>query len=536
MSTLRTNNLESLATGSSASVDSLIEDRAFRASTMSEMLSLTVQDTVAVRKLNSGGIYPVEAVYKYSASTLKSLHDGFIYHSPTVPAPSVEADLINYWAATGETDPSGSGVFVLQDNYIDLGHSGIPKVLDIEASAFQSSIVSSFLSSLPEDYDSTIHCNSGHKFLPEDVIVEIPSGAVLSLDGAQVAYMSGTYRVKRNGVLTSDLVDDDSLTTVASGHHTILELANYGTSGSSSAAGRAATISYRTPQPDDEEQGLVTAFLQFTKQPASDTWSLSMRPYKPGLAIENGYSQWTSGVSTSIGDVVRSTANWYTATTSGTTGATAPTTNSGTESDGAVTWELLLRPDSTRFALTERGRMSVGSNLVSTDTLTISAPLEESNSILSLRANDDGVCLIKGFPKNGAVTVDVPNIAFSDAGYTALTGEGGKTLIQFEQDSGGWKTKRVFDSVLSGATPSVQGVHSGRFNGASALTVTNFISTIADQEIQITNSGTGDVTLDGSFILEGSAASVTLTRFSVIVLRKLSAVTSNWVEVSRNIK
>ena len=55
--------------------------------------------------------------------------------------------------------------------------------------------------------------------------------------------------------------------------------------------------------------------------------------------LATSYSAWASGVSVTAGDYRTNGIRIYKATTTGTTGATAPTHTSGTVSDGAVSWE-----------------------------------------------------------------------------------------------------------------------------------------------------------------------------------------------------
>ena len=71
------------------------------------------------------------ALYVYSASTAKSLHDGGKYVSPTVPAVSAQAGVDfqarrdAFLSATGETDGAGNGVFVAIEELNELNYGAV---------------------------------------------------------------------------------------------------------------------------------------------------------------------------------------------------------------------------------------------------------------------------------------------------------------------------------------------------------------------------------------------------------------------------
>lgn len=96
------------------------DDRVIRVSSVSE--GFATADQVDGYQFIPNGFYEGEPLsvpaFRYKSSYSKSLHDGFRFVSPTVPPISEQAGSTlkerrdNFLAGTGETDPSGNGVFM----------------------------------------------------------------------------------------------------------------------------------------------------------------------------------------------------------------------------------------------------------------------------------------------------------------------------------------------------------------------------------------------------------------------------------------
>ena len=433
----------------------------------------------------------------------------------------------------------GSSAWIWTSPESNLFQRGIPKSTSLIADKKTAEVVA-MLDSLPEDFDGVIDCPHGVAFDVFEVLPHIPPAAALSLTGAQVGYISSTYRIKKQGIATSDLENNDSGYSVISGHHAQLKLHNARSSGSTSADKGYGTISWAVSSPSHGAEGRNNAMLQFGKDTATDTWHLSLRPYTPWAAIANGYTTWATGTAYETGDVVLYGSRFYTASTTGTSGATAPTHAIGTASDGGVSWTNILNADSTRWLLTENGRMGIGGGAATNESLTITAPLEGGplSAIMSLRAQAGGSAAILAQPKNsGGTLVPVPSIYFRNNGFAGFEGTGGVRTISGDMEGAFWGSKKHYDFTVSGETPSVGGKATLKFNSADPVTVTDFVDEITNQEIVVFNTGAGEVTLTGAnFKLTGSAASVVLTQFSAITLRRITVASGSWVEISRSIK
>src|SRR5690606_19647468 len=57
--------------------------------------------------------------------------------------------------------------------------------------------------------------------------------------------------------------------------------------------------------------------------------------------LNRSYSDWATGVATTIGTYIVNGTHLYISTTAGTTGTTPPTHTNGTASDGGVSWQYV---------------------------------------------------------------------------------------------------------------------------------------------------------------------------------------------------
>jgi hypothetical protein len=83
-------------------------------------------DKLLIDSYYANGLYPNAKMYGvkavWSSTTAKSSHDGVTVHSPTVPWDGTQAGLAAYFAKTGETDPAGTGCWLIRYNepYVEM--------------------------------------------------------------------------------------------------------------------------------------------------------------------------------------------------------------------------------------------------------------------------------------------------------------------------------------------------------------------------------------------------------------------------------
>ena len=130
-------------------VGGAVSDKYFNGGNVDSLniLSTTPSDGMKVAPRRHHGSKFGGGVYIYDASAPKSLHDGGRYISPTVPTITSQgggiAGIIAFNAKTGETDPSGSGVWALvHDGWVSVEQYGC-----INSKLDQSDIVDKALAS-----------------------------------------------------------------------------------------------------------------------------------------------------------------------------------------------------------------------------------------------------------------------------------------------------------------------------------------------------------------------------------------------------
>ena len=353
---------------------------------------------------------------------------------------------------------------------------------------------------------------------------------------------------KHFGIVSRDSAPDDTHFAVDSGHHSIINLNNFGTAGTVSATERKATIAWSSGQFElgaSDKQGFRGAALeQFTKSSGSNYWIKGLRSLAPWVAINGNYERWASGQVIAATGVYRATgSNHYVSASTGTTGSTAPTHTSGTVSDGGVDWTWVDSADRTVWVVREDGRAAIGST-------SFAATWRHKVSIVDASGNYDfegeatgpsKVAVLRLIPTDAAsAALPTPFLRADANGLNIMRSDGSTNIVRFT-DSEGMVAKElvlVFTSNAStGATPSVDGISVLSVQNTSATTITGFTGGSEGQFIHLyfLNANT-TLQTSGTFTLSGSI-DVTPSAGSVVTMMKVPPGISNrWVEVSRSIK
>lgn len=353
---------------------------------------------------------------------------------------------------------------------------------------------------------------------------------------------------KHFGIVSRDSAPDDTHFAVDSGHHSIINLNNFGTAGSVSAAVRAATIAWSSGQfalgPSNKQGFRGAALEQFAKSGGSDHWIKSLRSLAPWVAINGNYERWASGQVIAATGVYRATgSNHYVSASTGTTGSTAPTHTSGTVSDGGVNWTWVDSADRTVWAMREDGRAGIGST-------SFAATWRHKVSVVDASGNygfegeatgASKVAALKLFPTDaGSAVLPTPYLLANANGLNIMRSDGTTNIVRFTDNEGMIAKELVLvftSNATTGATPSVDGISVLSVENSSATTITGFAGGSEGQFIHLyfLNANT-TLQTSATFTLTGSV-NVTPSAGSVVTMMKVPPGISNrWVEVSRSIK
>jgi hypothetical protein len=362
-------------------------------------------------------------------------------------------------------------------------------------------------------------------------------------------FSSSGYATKHFGIVSRDSAPDDTHFAVDSGHHAIINLNNFGTAGSVSAAVRAATIAWSSGQfalgPSNQQGFRGAAIEQFSKSSGSNHWIKALRSSAPWVSINGNYEYWASGQVIAATGVYRvyGADNHYVSASTGTTGSTPPTHTSGTVSDGGVDWTWVDSADRTVWAIREDGRAGIGSTSFAA-TWRHKVSIVDASGNYSFEGEATGAsknAALKLFPTDAAsAVVPAPFLLASTNGLSIMRSDGSTNIVRFTDNEGmiARELVLVFTSNAStGATPSVDGISVLSVENSSATTITGFSGGSEGQFIHLyfLNANT-TLQTSATFTLTGSV-NVTPSAGSVVTMMKVPPGISNrWVEVGRSIK
>lgn len=401
--------------------------------------------------------------------------------------------------------------------------------------------------------------NSGQKLLAVPANVKYDRVALLSdatfpadvvlFDLSEINdFNSAGETTKHVGIVSKDSAPNDTHWAVDSGHHAITTLNNYGTAGSASAAERKASVLWAAGQytlgATDKRGFRGAAILQFTQDSAASHWVYQLRSLAPWLSIAGEYEEWASGRVIGGTTYVISNGNQYVSASTGTTGSTAPTWTSGTNTDGGVSWTWIDSGDRSVFGVDQYGRWLIGQGSYAAQWRHKVSATSPSGSYTFEGASTgvDKVAQLRLIPTNSsAAEVNMPFLrAEAGLGLRVMASDASTDIARFSDDGG--TTLKEVTSIFTtnsstGATPSVAGIGTLLINNGSATSITDLLDGSDGQILQLVFQNANTTLVNSSSFLLTGSVNVTPTAWSVITMLKIPTSTSNrWVELSRSIK
>lgn len=414
----------------------------------------------------------------------------------------------------------------------------------------QTSAINTWLGGLSPSIEAAYLIPPGVKFDPGSVILNMPPGLVFIDFSSINSFSSPGETTKRFGILSADIAESDTHWSIESGHHSVLTLNNYGTSGTASAAERLSSILWavgRYATGSTDKRGFRGAAIEtYRKAADGNYWERSLRTLAPWVAIDAEFEEWGAGVAATSGATyIISNAQIYVAASTGTTGATAPTHTSGTVSDGGVSWTWVDSGDRTLLSVDEYGRVKLNGGGGSADTLSVRQSITDAAAAAQLRITPRGATktgrLLLECTDGSAAVVSVPYIEAENSGSLRIRRSDGSGNIAEFSDAGGFSVNefRVNGGTAADGdtTPSVSGV-STMFLANTGATSISALDDGSDGQIVTLVALNGNTTLVHSvtFMLTGSA-NIALTTYSTVTFQKVpNSISDRWIEVSRSIK
>jgi hypothetical protein len=390
---------------------------------------------------------------------------------------------------------------------------------------------------------------SNTKFNHATLLASLPTNVVCIDFSAINNFDSAGETTKNVGILSSDEAVNDTHWGVASGHHPIIALNNYGTSGSSSASARRSSITWNAGKLNGtgtSKDGFRSAAIQqFSKEVGADFWVWQIRSLAPWLAIDAEYERWEEGLAVSTGDYMVYDQH-YVATSSGTTGSTPPTHLSGTVSDGGVDWAFVDYADRTIVSVDQHGRLKLNGGVEETDLLSIrqssSDPSATANFRIKARGTSRNVAIRFVPTKSDGNDASCPFLLGQDAvGLRVMKSTGSSDICRFDDEGTilTIKEERAFASVASDAdvTPGVNGIATLYLSNTEATSITDLDGEEDGQRVTLIATNANTTLVHSSAFKLGGSADLAMGAYDAVTLEKApSSVGDFWIEVSRSVK
>lgn len=400
--------------------------------------------------------------------------------------------------------------------------------------------------------DGLLVVPAGCRFDRKRLLRELPPEAVV-LDLSVVnGFTSAGETTKSLGILARDAAINDTQWLVGSGHHPALNLNNFGTAGSESAAARLGSLLWSAGDFSNGEA--KTGFrgagiLQFGQEPGRSEWSLNLRSLAPWPAIASQYEMWLPLESIAGPGVYRSTGNaMLVSASAGVTGTKLPSATYGQSvQDGTVTWKYADSPDRSLMRISEQGRVQFGPGDFSASFRHQVSPFHPANHVSEWAASgpskDVLMRLIPTGPAGGEATAPALR-ANADRGLSIVDGRDNATPIARFDAGHGMETGHVSirgqladirDGLIDVGGKGLLFVRSGGRQVVERLTGGNDGQVVTlhflDDNITLASGvGIDRMHLEAGQSLPGSMD-------TVVVLRRLpSNLGGRWVETSRSRK
>lgn len=392
----------------------------------------------------------------------------------------------------------------------------------------------------------------GVKFTPETLLAGLATNKVL-LDLSAINDFSGAGETNKSiGFMSADTDVNDTHVHVSSGHHAVLNISNYGTSGTTSASERKATVAFTAGKfklNSSTKRGYRSwMMLQASKDGSNNFHSFALRQQAPWVAVQNNYELWTTGEVITSAGVYRSTGdNHYVSDAAGTCGGTMPTHTSGSATDGVggVSWTYVDSGDRTIFGFNQYGRLVIGSGTYS-EGIEFKVHHTDPNGSFSFHGRSTGINKVSALrltPTNGSgVETAVPYLkADASAGMQVMKSDGSAALMTWS-DSGGLQHGEIARTFATAAdldtTPSVEGLSALWIQNSAPTSITALDNGSDGQEVELFAADANTTLVHSStFRLTGSA-NIPMTAGTVIKMRKIpqSLSANSWWQCGGSVK
>lgn len=393
---------------------------------------------------------------------------------------------------------------------------------------------------------------AGCRFDRQRLLRDLPPN-VLILDWSVInGFASAGETTKSVGILARDAAVNDTQWLIASGHHAVLNLNNFGLAASESGDARRGSVLWSAG--DFANGASKTGFrgaglMQFGQEPGRSEWSLTLRSLAPWPAIASGYEMWASGERIVGAGVYRSTGQAMLVSISGgTTGARTPIATYGqTVRDGSVNWRYADSPDRSLLRISEQGRVLFGPGDFSASFRHAVSPFHPANNVSEWVASGPSKdVLVRLLPTDasGSEAVGPAFRASAGQGLAIVDGRDNTTPITRFDSARGMETAhvsqrgdiaRVANGVIDVTGKGLLFVRSGTTQIVESLIGGN------DGQVVTLHFLDGNTTLANStgrdrMHLEAGRPFLG-TSDSVIVLRRLpTELGGRWVETGRSEK
>jgi hypothetical protein len=394
-----------------------------------------------------------------------------------------------------------------------------------------------------------IHIPYNTKYDPQTLLATLPTDVVI-FDASMInSFNSAGETTKEVGLISKDTAASDTHWLIASDHHAILQLSNFGGAGTTSASQRKGSMvwtagKFENASATNKNGWRGGAIKQFTKESSGSYWIETLRCLAPWAAIGGDYERWKTGESVSSGDYRTNDDQHYVAASTGTTGATGPTHTTGTVSDGGVDWTWIDTADRTIYQIDEYGRFLIGTGSAGSTfrhKVGLTDPVGNYVGQFAARGTSKTVRLAF-YPTDGADAEELQPYILAQAGVgLRIFSSTGTEIARFNDDLGTYlkENARSWTMVSDGdTTPSVDGVATIYTQNTGATSITAFDDGDDGQVVDLVIIDANTTLVHSStFMLAGSVNLTTPAAYTTVTFQKVpSSISNRWIEIGRSEK
>ena len=387
------------------------------------------------------------------------------------------------------------------------------------------------------------------KYDPQTLLATLPTDVVI-FDASMInSFNSAGETTKEVGLISKDTAASDTHWLIASDHHAILQLSNFGGAGTTSASQRKGSMvwtagKFENASATNKNGWRGGAIKQFTKESSGSYWIETLRCLAPWAAIGGDYERWKTGESVSSGDYRTNDDQHYVAASTGTTGATGPTHTTGTVSDGGVDWTWIDTADRTIYQIDEYGRFLIGTGTAGSTfrhKVGLTDPVGDYVGQFAARGLSKNV-RHAFYPTDGSGNEELQPYLLAQAGVgLRILSSTGTEIARFNDDLGTYlkENARSWTMVSDGdTTPSVDGVATIYTQNTGATSITAFDDGDDGQVVDLVIIDANTTLVHSStFMLAGSVNLTTPAAYTTVTFQKVpSSISNRWIEIGRSEK